>query len=169
MTETKKRNMNPNSIANLKPIPKGTILNPLGAGAHDPIKKAIRKLTAPGWEIILNTVVMGTLEDLKNLAEDKKLPAIQAGVARTMYKAAAAGDWTVLKDMVHTLLGKPDFSIQMKGAIVHTTLEELSEIQKEEELIDARIRKLNSGRTGDKEEIIEVEAKEIGVDPGVSK
>lgn len=97
---------NPNSIKNLKPIRKGEVRNPHGARAHDPVKKALKRLANDEFLDIVNAALTGGVRDLLKIAKDPSSPAIKVGVATALAKAIKNGDWKTLEGIVERLIGK---------------------------------------------------------------
>lgn len=85
---------------------KGQIANPLGAGAHDPVKKAFKRMTLNGFKEIIDAAVNNNLKALENIAKDPNASALQVGVAVSLGKAAAAGDWNTLDRILERIVGK---------------------------------------------------------------
>ena len=99
----------PNQLAALRPIKKGQVLNPNGARAHDPVKRAMRRFTNEYMKEIIELAVLGNLDGLQKIVKDKDAPAIQVGVARALFNAIKNGDWSTLNSIVERLIGKvPD-------------------------------------------------------------
>ncbi len=117
-TNTKyKRGKNPNSMKNLKPIKKGSVLNPIGANAHDPIKKAIKKFTNQYLIEVINMAVMGNLKGLQDVVKNPDSPAIQVGVAKCLFTAISKGDWDTLESIIVRIIGKVPDKIEHSGSV----------------------------------------------------
>lgn len=130
--KTHKRKMSPKSMANLKKIQKGQVLNPLGAGAHNPLLRTMRKFSQKYFAEVIDMAVMGNLEGLASIINDPKSEAIKVGVAKSLFNAIADGDWDVLDRIVSRLIGKvPDK--------INITTEDLSD-----EELDAKIKQLEA-------------------------
>lgn len=90
--------------------PKGVSGNPSGAGAHNPVTKALKNLTIETYREVINLVLTGDLEALITMAQTKKgVPAIQVGVAAAFVKAIQRGDYAVIERIAERIVGKiPD-------------------------------------------------------------
>lgn len=107
-----KENMHPNSLANLKPLTKGTVLNPEGGRSHDPVRKELKRLTNKLIIEAIDLIMTDNLEALKRLAEDKKTPVFQVAICNSLYQAVKKGDWNTFKSITESALGKtPDIML----------------------------------------------------------
>lgn len=101
-------------MANKNPSPntrwkKGQTGNPEGGRAHDPVTKALRKLTLPIYREVIELVMTGNLNDLKAMVEDPATPAVQVGIATSLLKAIKAGDYIIIERIAERIIGKiPD-------------------------------------------------------------
>lgn len=111
-------------------IQKGEVKNPIGAAAHDPVKKLMRRFTNEYMKEIVELAVMGNLEGLKEVAENPNTPAIQVGVATALMGAIKSGDWTTLRSIVAEILGKQPDKVISDVNVKHSIVE--TEEQKEE-------------------------------------
>jgi len=102
----RKRNVSPNSLKHLVPIKKGQILNPKGAGAHDPILKQMRRLSAELLKDVIDMAVSGNIQNLKEIVGDPNSSVLQVGVAKSLYDAAAKGDWSIFERIIERITGK---------------------------------------------------------------
>lgn len=112
-----KRGKNPNSMKNLKPVKPGMVLNPRGAAAHDPIKKAIKKFTNQYLIEVIDMAVMGNLKGLQDVVKNPNSPAIQVGVAKCLYTAISKGDWDTLESIIVRIIGKVPDRVEHSGAV----------------------------------------------------
>lgn len=92
--------------ANLKPIKKGQVLNPNGARTHNPIKKALMKLTVETYREVIELVLTGNLAALEEVIKNPNTPAIQVGVATAFVKALKAGDYGTIERIAERIVGK---------------------------------------------------------------
>ncbi len=97
---------NKNSLANLRPIKKGEVRNPNGARTHNPITKALQKLTIETYREVIEIVLTGNIDALKEMIEDKKTPAIQVGVATSFLTAINKGEYAVIERIAERIIGK---------------------------------------------------------------
>lgn len=138
---TYRRGMHPNSMKTVleNRIKKGTVLNPIGAHAHDPVKKALKRFTNEYMKEIVELAVMGNLAALKEVAENPNTPAIQVGVAKALAHAINDGDWTTLRAIVSEILGKQADKIDLT-----VTPKPMEETEEEKEKRQQRVQeKLN--------------------------
>jgi hypothetical protein len=77
--------------------PKGRIANPA--------MKALRSLTLESYREVVQLVVSGSIDELKDLAEQKE-SALKAGVARAFLKAISKGDYAVIEAIAQRVIGK---------------------------------------------------------------
>lgn len=91
---------------NFKPGQSG---NPQGARLHDPVTKALSRLTIDTYREVIEVVLTGNLTALKEMAEHPDTPAIQVGVATAFLKAIKTGDYAVIERIAERIVGKiPD-------------------------------------------------------------
>ena len=96
-------------LKNLKPAKKGEIRNPEGGRAHNPITKALKKITIESYREIIETILKGNLEELRAIAADPKTPALQVGIAVAFMNAIKKGDYQVIERIAERIVGKiPD-------------------------------------------------------------
>lgn len=92
--------MNPSSLKNLKRVPKGSpSFNPRGAGAHDPVKRELKRMGSKLLKEILTEVLMGKPSDIENAEEmrlDPKMTNIKLVAANAVRRAGKLGDWGVI-------------------------------------------------------------------------
>jgi hypothetical protein len=104
-TEKPKRGHHPNSSKNLKKFPPNNNANPLGAGAHDPVKRALKKFGNDYVKEIIEIAMMGELKDLAEIFNNPG-PALRRGLAKAVYDAATNGNWPMLERIFERVLGK---------------------------------------------------------------
>lgn len=107
------------SLLNLKKIKKGQVLNPLGAGAHNPELRAIRRLTAIELAEVASLILDKDLKGLEQLIKDAQLPecgisGLKVWIATIAAKGIKAGDSTRLDAILNRVVGKPKDHISMK-------------------------------------------------------
>jgi hypothetical protein len=128
------------SSENLKPFKKGQSGNPLGAQAHDPAKKALKKLTIESYREVIELVLTGNLTDLKAMAENPSTPAIQVGVATAFMKAIKLGDYSVIERIAERIVGKIPDELNVNSKNINANLH--AQIDKEK--LKAALAKLES-------------------------
>lgn len=88
---------------------KGVSGNPEGGRKHNPAMRALGKLTVEKFREVIQLVIEGKVQDLKDMAENPNTPAIQVGVAISFLKAMKNGDYPTIERMAERLVGKiPD-------------------------------------------------------------
>lgn len=100
-----KKKMSKKSLANLRPIKKGQVLNPLGAGAHDPEKKKLAALTKRELTEVGSVIVSGSKEDLKAILKNKDASVLQHWIASIANKAIDTGSVGVLDQLMNRIVG----------------------------------------------------------------
>lgn len=105
-----RKGKNPNSLRNLKPLKKGDPSpNKIGARAHDIVAKEMRKFTNKYLIEVIELAVMGNITGLQAILTNPNSPAIQVGIARSLFKAISDGDWDTLEKIISRIIGKiPD-------------------------------------------------------------
>lgn len=107
MTKVKsKKKMSAKQLANLKPIAKGSNLNPIGANAHKGPKAMFRKLTKEMFAEMIEATTNGTVSDLKKIAENPESTALQVALATSLVKMINKGDYVGLELMLQRVIGK---------------------------------------------------------------
>lgn len=101
-----KKKMTAKQLANLKPLKKGSNINPEGARAHKGPKTLFKKLTKELMKEMINAATTGTVSDLKRIAEDPKSTAIQVALATSLVKIINKGDYAGLELMLSRAIGK---------------------------------------------------------------
>lgn len=87
----------------------GQVANPLGANAHNPLLKALRKLTVKTFQEVVELTLTSNLEGLQKIAKDPKSTSLQVGVATSMLRAIKNGDYSVIERIAERIIGKlPD-------------------------------------------------------------
>lgn len=82
--------------------------NPKGRPLH-PIENALRKMTRTSLRKIIRACCKGNLDSLRKIIRNKNSSALEVGVANSMLKAAAKGDYGTIEHIVQRVTGKiPD-------------------------------------------------------------
>lgn len=139
---TKKHKLTPEMEAvKFKPGQSG---NPNGRPPLTKEQKALRSLTLKSYREVIEMVLTGNLEELKEFAQHKDTPVIQVGVATALLKAIKNGDASVLEMFAARIIGKIPEVIHLDSHNVHTSEKEalatMSEAQLEERLKRIRAR-----------------------------
>lgn len=106
--ERKKKTWTPASLAawEANKIKPGEVRNPLGARAHDPAKKALKKLTTELFQDIIQMALDSDRVALRAVINDQSTPALKVGVAKALYNAIKRGDWGTLRSIIEQITGK---------------------------------------------------------------
>lgn len=109
--------------------------NPEGARAHNPITKALKNLTVATYREVIELVLTGNLDALKDMVHDPKSSSLQVGIAKAFAKAIENGDYGVIERIAERIVGKiPDelnvnsnnnSNVNMNAAVAVVTDEEL--------------------------------------------
>ena len=84
----------------------GQVLNPRGAGAHNPEVKLIRRLTQDQIEEIGSLILEGRIGDLERMSLDKNTTGLKAMMASVIVKAWRKGDSTAMEAILSRVAGK---------------------------------------------------------------
>lgn len=106
-------------LANLRPIKKGQVLNPNGARAHNPATKALKNLTIETYREVIELVLTGNLQALRDMRDNENIPAIQVGVARAFYNAIKCGDYGVIERIAERIVGKIPDQLVLNSTLQH--------------------------------------------------
>lgn len=117
----KKSKLTPAMIANKwKP---GQTGNPEGARRHNPISKALKKLTIDTYREVIEIALTGNLARLEEIVKDENSSAIQVGIATALGKAIKAGDYDVVERLAERIVGKIPDEVHVKSSNVNTNLD----------------------------------------------
>lgn len=136
-----------------KPLPKaaepykfkkGVSGNPEGARAHNPIKKALARLTVETYREVIEAVLTGNIDNLKAMVADPKTSAIQVGVATAFMKALQAGDYAIIERIAERIVGKIPDEINLHAKNMNTNLNANLNASVKEDVLKAALAKLES-------------------------
>ena len=96
-------------------IKPGQVLNPEGGRAHDPEKRALKKLTQEVFKDIVELALTSNITALQAIAKNPETPSVKVGVTTALVKAIQRGDWKTLEGIVARLIGN------VKIEVDHTT------------------------------------------------
>lgn len=99
------------AVGNKKPpvehqIKKGEVRNPLGAGAHNPVVKALRRMSQDDIAEIGTLIVGGQIDKLKDVAFNPESTVLQVWIAAVAIKAIEKGDAQALSIILDRIAGK---------------------------------------------------------------
>lgn len=99
------------------PFPKGNKLNPIGANAHDPKLRAVRKLTRSELADVGALMVKGDVDALTKIRNDPKETALRAIIASVCLRALNDGDMRAFDVLLNRLIGKVKDEVVVGGDI----------------------------------------------------
>lgn len=104
-------NPNPKPPPKHGQIKKGEVRNPTGVGGvhHNPLIKALRKVTLESYREIIELVMTSDIAAIKKIAENPKSTGLQVGISVAFLKAIKNGDYAVIERIAERIVGKiPD-------------------------------------------------------------
>lgn len=121
-------NPNPKPPPKHSRFKKGKSGNPEGGRKHNPAVRALGQLTVEKYREVIQLVLEGKVQDLKDMAENENTPAIQVGIAVSFLKAIKNGDYAVIERIAERIVGKiPDeikiqpMTINQKVSVIDKT------------------------------------------------
>lgn len=106
---SRKVKSHPNSLANLKKIQKGQVLNPEGGRSHDKEKRILKSLTVKHLKELIDMAVMGNEMDLDEVIENPYSSIVQKTMAKALKDAVKSGNWFAMENIINRIVGKvPD-------------------------------------------------------------
>ena len=111
---------------------KGVVTNPLGAGAHDPVLRAIRRLSRSQISEIGTLLLDNNHDSLKAIIDDKNTSVLKLMIASVANRVIAKGDHGALATILEQVAGKPKERIEHSGEVKlnHFTREQVREAAK---------------------------------------
>lgn len=91
--------------------------NPEGARAHDPLKKALKRITQPEVHDVMAMILGCDLEGLQAVTKDKNSSVLRVWVASAAVKAINKGDLGALEILLNRLHGKPQERVKLSGSV----------------------------------------------------
>jgi hypothetical protein len=119
---------------------KGVSGNPLGGKKHNPIKKALSKLTVQTYREVIEMVLTGNLASLDEMIDNPKTAAIQVGVARAFRNAMNTGNYEVIERIAERIVGKIPDELKVSSQNLNANLN----ANLNEEILKAALAKLES-------------------------
>lgn len=107
---------------NAKPPPgrkfqKGQVNNPLGAGAHNPEVRLIKKLTNDEIAELGSIIVTGNVDALSEVRNSKTASALQVLMASVIQKAILRGDMAAANALLDRIVGRVKEQVESTGSI----------------------------------------------------
>jgi hypothetical protein len=123
-----------------KRFEKGNNANPLGAKAHDPVKKAIKKLTSKHLEEIVSTILLVSPDQLKKESESDPT-VMKTWIASAALTGIKKGDLTFFNSLIDRIHGRVKQRVELTGN-EGGPLETSAETEEERKLRKERIAQL---------------------------
>lgn len=101
---------------------KGQSGNPEGGRAHNPAKRALKKLTLESYQEMIELVLTGNLSQLKEIADNPSTPALQVGIAVCFMKALKNGDHDIIERIAERIVGKIPDKIEVNSKNLNANL-----------------------------------------------
>ena len=110
-----------------KPFQKGNNANPIGALAHDPVIRKIRKMTHADIEEIGQVILEGNLEKLNAIKNDPNTSVLKLWICTIAIIAIKKGDVNALNSILDRIVGKVKEKVEHTGniAVEHFTPEQV--------------------------------------------
>lgn len=107
------RKLNPQNLR--PPFPKGVSGNPQGGKLHDPVKRAIKRLTTKELKDLAGLLLDGDTKGLRDVAKDKRSSVIKVMLASVAQKIIDKGDMQALNILLDRLIGKVPQPMRLGG------------------------------------------------------
>ncbi len=101
---------------------KGQSGNPEGARLRDVFTNDMKKLTLQSYREIIQAVVAGDADKLKEIAANPKTSILELGIINSIFKATKAGDYETIEKIVSRVIGKIPDEVNIKSDNVNTNL-----------------------------------------------
>lgn len=98
-------------------FPPGNNANPLGPAAHNPAKRAMKRLTTDDLQDIGSLILKGDLPSLQAVAKDPTATVLRVWLASIAVKAINKGDPAALNMILDRLVGKPKAHVELTGSV----------------------------------------------------
>ncbi len=105
--------------------------NPEGARKHNPAIIALGKLTVQTYREVIEVVLTGNLQSLKDMVDDPKTSALQVGIATAFIKAIKSGDYAVIERIAERIVGKIPDEINLNANSKLTLVDRVKSIDRE--------------------------------------
>ena len=114
-----KKTKNPNSLANLKPIKKGQVLNPTGKGGHYSSLHKLMRLSRDQYVDVVNEIIRADYETIKAMNKDPKASIIKRMVVSVALGIIESSSPHDLEIFLNRLIGRIPDEIKVDGEIIN--------------------------------------------------
>jgi len=123
---------------------KGETGNPNGRPPISKELRAVREITLDAYREVIDRILTGTVEELKEFAKDPTTPVLQVGVASAILHAIRKGDAAVIEQFAARLVGKiPDvIKLDSMNTHKHTVSREVLELEDIE--VEAKLKRIRA-------------------------
>lgn len=131
-------------------IKPGQVLNPRGAGAHDPTLKKLRRLTSDELAHVATTLLKKKKEVVDQVADDPEASSLAVWIARIIQTGTDAGNVGKLDTLLNRLMGKVSDKVDLTVKRPYETMsrEQIEAEIKELEELD-RIKAAQAKKAGE--------------------
>ncbi len=91
--------------------------NPNGRPKDPPEVKEIKLLTKQYFKEIGSLIVLGNIDELERIAQDRKQPVIKVMIAAVAVKAMSKGDMVAIDMLLNRLIGKVKEEVELSGQV----------------------------------------------------
>lgn len=110
----KKRNVTEKQRANLKPIQKGQVLNPEGSRAHNPVLRALGRVSEKVYCEALSKAFLSTKEEMAALLENPEVTLLEELVGNAMLDAVKQKNYSFVERIADRLIGRIEDNLNIK-------------------------------------------------------
>jgi hypothetical protein len=114
-TIKKKRVVTEKQRANLRPAKKGEVRNPEGGRTHNPIMRALAKVTKDSFADVLTIAFQSTETELQDLIFDPEATALKKLIARAMLQALEEVNYGFVERIADRLIGRIEDNININS------------------------------------------------------
>lgn len=97
--------------------------NPKGRPVMTEGQRELRKLTLKSYQGVIETVLTGSIEDLKRIAQDPKSTALEVGIATAFMQAIKTGDYVIIERIAERIVGKMPETINLNTVSLSVPLD----------------------------------------------
>lgn len=100
-----------------KRFQKGNCANPLGAAAHNPVLKSVRRLTKDDLAEVGSFILEGNKKALEEIKENQDSSFLKYVIASALLKSADRGELATLNLLLDRVIGKPKDQIELDATV----------------------------------------------------